>query len=137
MYARSYLRRSAACILALTLAACGGSASTRQQDATALATPTPQPSVTTLGSGDRPLDAGTYRLDPDQLAGGGTRFPAFLATVPDGWHTIDGWILNRPRSGADNPHPRFGARTLACSLISLAYSSQAACSDLDSFRFSR
>jgi hypothetical protein len=59
--------------------------------------------VTTLGSGDRPLDAGTYRLDLDQLAGGGTGFPAFLTTVPDGWHSSDGWALNRPRSGEEVP----------------------------------
>ncbi len=103
MYPRSHLYRSAVCILASILAACGGSASTTQLDASALVTSTPQPSMTTLGSGDRPLDAGTYRVDLDQLAGGGTGFPAFLATVPDGWHTIGGWILNRPRSGEEIP----------------------------------
>jgi hypothetical protein len=104
MYARSYLHRSAVSMLALTLAACGGSASTREPSATALATSTPPPSVTTLGPGDGPLDAGTYRLDLDQLAGGGgPGFPAFLATVPDGWHTIGGWILDRPRSGEEIP----------------------------------
>jgi hypothetical protein len=60
-------------------------------------------SPTTLGPVELPLDAGTYRLDLDQLAGGGTGFPGFLATVPDGWYTIDGWILNQPRSGKDIP----------------------------------
>jgi hypothetical protein len=57
------------------------------------------PSPASLGSVERPLDAGTYRVDLDQLAGGGTGFPAFLATVPDGWHTFKGWNVYRPRSG--------------------------------------
>src|SRR5918992_1111073 len=63
MYARSYLRRSAVWILALTLAACRDLASTPQQEATAVAISSPEPSVTTLGSGEGPLDAGRYRLD--------------------------------------------------------------------------
>jgi hypothetical protein len=62
-----------------------------------------RPSPTTLGPVDGPLDAGTYRLDLDQLPGGGTDFPALLVTVPGGWHTLAGWVLNRPRSGKDIP----------------------------------
>jgi len=91
------------CSLALMLAACGGSAPTAQQSPSTVATTTPEPTITTLGRGERRLEVGTYRLDLNQLAGGGTGFPAFLATVPDGWSTIDGWILNRPRSGEDIP----------------------------------
>jgi hypothetical protein len=58
------------------------------------------PSPAALGGVERPLDPGTYRLDLDQLAGGGTGFPSFLVTVPDGWHTFDGWNVYRPRSGS-------------------------------------
>jgi len=68
-----------------------------------VASSTVEPSITTIGREDRRLDAGTYRLDLHQLAGGGTEFPAFKVTVPDGWNTLDGWILNRPRASEDIP----------------------------------
>ncbi len=70
---------------------------------TAVADPSAAATITTLGSGQLALDAGTYRLDLDERAGGGTAFPAFLVTVPEGWHTFDGWILDRPRSGEEVP----------------------------------
>jgi hypothetical protein len=53
------------------------------------------PSPAALGSVERPLEAGTYRLDLDQLPGGGTDFRAFMVTVPDGWHTFHGWNVYR------------------------------------------
>lgn len=92
-----------ACSLLLTLVACDGPAATAELTPSIVATSTPEPTITTLGPGERRLDAGTYRLDLNQLAGGAMEFPAFLATVPDGWNARDGWILNRPRSGEDIP----------------------------------
>jgi hypothetical protein len=91
------------CGLILILAACGPSPSTAQPPPSSVTTPTPGPAITTLGRGEQPLDAGTYRLDLNQLAGGGTELPTFLVTVPDGWHSTDGWVLNRPRSGEEIP----------------------------------
>lgn len=94
------------CSLFLMLAACGAPApitSAPSESPTSSPTDAASSTPTTLGPVERPLDAGTYRLDLNQLASGGTEFPAFLANVPDGWHTIDGWILNRPRSGEDIP----------------------------------
>jgi hypothetical protein len=102
MNRRSYVRPALFSVV-LTLAACGGSAPTAQHSPSTVASSSVEPSITTIGREERRLDAGTYRLDLNQLAGAGTEFPAFLATVPDGWNTLDGWILNRPRAGEDIP----------------------------------
>jgi len=71
--------------------------------ATAVASPTSAATAPTLGHGEGPLAAGTYRIDPTNYAGPGTEFPALLATMPDGWHALDGWALRRPRSDEDIP----------------------------------
>jgi hypothetical protein len=57
------------------------SPSVRSTEATS---PTPTDSITTLGRGDRDLDAGTYRLG--EMAIGVPDLPAILITVPPGWH---------------------------------------------------
>ena len=75
-------------------------ASSKTTEPSVAATPGP---ATTLGREERDLEAGTYRLDLTELAEGGDEFPPFLATVPDGWNSLDGWILNRPRSGEGIP----------------------------------
>ena len=46
----------------------------------------------TLGVGERALDAGTYRFDLWQPGGGA--YPAFRATVPGGWTSVDGWAVS-------------------------------------------
>jgi hypothetical protein len=94
MTRRIHVCRLALCTLLLTLAACGGA--TRQHSATAVATDTPEQTIGTLGSGDEPLDPGTYRMDLNALGAGAAEFPAFLITLPEGWHNLDGWIVNRP-----------------------------------------
>jgi hypothetical protein len=72
------------------------------------ASPTSAPTLITLGASDRPLSAGTYRLDLPGLiakpAAGSAHVPSFLlVTVPDGWNSFGGWIVSRPRSGYDIP----------------------------------
>jgi hypothetical protein len=108
----SDLRRLVLCTFVFTLASCGGLAPTTSapgEAASEVGWPTTSrtgaasPTPTTLGRGEQALEAGTYRLDLNQLASGGTEFPGILATVPDGWNSVDGWILNRPRSGEDIP----------------------------------
>lgn len=69
---------------------------------TVIATPTatvsiaPASTLPTIGSGDQSLAAGTYRL---QLAVAPTvqipTLPAVQVTVPDGWSSAGGWILNQ------------------------------------------
>lgn len=94
--------------LMLTLAACavsppstsGPGSSTSVPGPSAEATPTPQP---TVGAVNRPLEAGTYRIDLQHLAEGSAAFPAFSVTVPEGWATIGGWIVNHPRPGVNFP----------------------------------
>ena len=66
------------------------------------ASPSPAPSsppaspITTLGVGDQPQGAGTYRLElsvaPTVLD---PAFPAVLITVPEGWNNLNGWALHR------------------------------------------
>lgn len=72
------------------------------------ASPTPEPTLITLDHSDRPLSAGTYRLDLPGLmaepAAGGAQIPSFLlVTVPDDWNSFGGWIVSRPRSGYEIP----------------------------------
>ena len=86
------------CTLVLTLSACGSAASTTQHSATAVPTDTPEPTTETLGSGDEPLDSASYRMDLNALGAGAAEFPALLITVPEGWHNVNGWIVNRPNN---------------------------------------
>jgi hypothetical protein len=64
---------------------------------------TPAATLTTLGPVDQPLVAGIYRLDLDKLKGSGPKYPAFTLTVPEGWATLGGWIVDHPRPGKDVP----------------------------------
>jgi len=64
--------------------------------AAALATATPDPAILTL-TDEEALDAGTYRVDLDRVAGTRNAYPSVLITVPDGWNH-GGWLVNRPRS---------------------------------------
>jgi hypothetical protein len=55
----------------------------------------------TVGAGGGSLDAGTYRFDLTALDGASDPYPAFLVTVPEGWESMDGWVLGRPAAGGD------------------------------------
>ncbi len=57
--------------------------------------PTPTPLSTTLGPGERALNAGIYRLDLNVLAAGGAEYPPMLITVPSDWNSSNGSMLNR------------------------------------------
>jgi hypothetical protein len=49
--------------------------------------------ITTLGPGEGPLEAGTYRTE--EINGGGVGVPPIILTLPAGWSSIDGWVLHR------------------------------------------
>ena len=70
---------------------------------TQVATPSPMATLGTIGSADQRLVAGTYRLDLDKAVtvfDGKSRYGTIQVTVPDGWNSLGGWILNRGgRSG--------------------------------------
>jgi hypothetical protein len=63
---------------------------------TAVSTLMPNATLATIGLGDEDLVTGTYRLPlavaPTVLS---TAFPVVRVSVPDGWSSAGGWILNR------------------------------------------
>jgi len=64
------------------------------------ASPTAE-AVTTIGTGDGALSAGTYRLDLAQASTfSGVAYPAVLLTVPAGWSSHGGWLVNSGAEGA-------------------------------------
>jgi hypothetical protein len=75
----------------------------RSGQTTTVPTSPPSDRLVTLGRGEVELEAGTYRLDLTALAPSADTYPAFLVTVPDGWVSMDGWILARPVAGQDDP----------------------------------
>lgn len=62
---------------------------------TQVQSPSPADTVPTLGSGDQPLDAGTYRIV------GHPELPPILINVPDGWQNLDGWAVRLRHPGED------------------------------------
>lgn len=82
------------CSLILVLAACSGSAPTASAERPSSTATTPS-----LGSGERLLHAGTYRVGLNEIAPGGAEIPPILITVPDGWNSLDGWVLHRGALG--------------------------------------
>jgi hypothetical protein len=63
----------------------------------------PSDEIVTLGRGEVELAAGSYRLDLTALSPLADTYPPFVVTVPDGWVSMDGWILARPVAGHDDP----------------------------------
>jgi len=101
-------QRPAAILTAALLCACAPAQSSPPSDAASPATfsETAEPSssppegaeLETLGSVERPLEAGTYRMDLS-ARGGADIFPTFLITVPEGWTSSGGWALSRTTGG--------------------------------------
>lgn len=77
---------AAGILCVLLLAGCSAPSSTDSID------PSSAPAV--LGAGEQLLEAGTYRMEPSQVLGGAP-YPAFHVTVPEGWTSVDGWVLSR------------------------------------------
>ena len=82
-------RRLASVFLgALLLAGCSAPASPPASETA------DEPNAGVLGAGEQLLEAGTYRMQPSNVLGG-VAYPDFLVTVPDGWTSVDGWVLDR------------------------------------------
>jgi hypothetical protein len=89
-------------VLAVLLPGCSARSSeegagTGRPDLSASAVPSdsggPTAEPVTLRVGERALEAGTYRFDLWQPGGGA--YPAFVATFPDGWTSMDSWAVSR------------------------------------------
>jgi uncharacterized protein YceK len=76
-------------------------AASSTEEASAVAVATPDPAIPTL-TDEEALDAGTYRIDLDQVADTASLYPSVLITLPDGWNH-GGWLVNKPRAGHDTP----------------------------------
>ena len=95
-----------ALILSLAATGCSGPQSPNPSspgaDAASEAPASSDAATETLGAGERDLEAGTYRVDLTAIAGGADYTP-FHVTVPDGWSSIDGWVLNGSAGEAGPP----------------------------------
>ncbi|BDZ63474.1 hypothetical protein [Agromyces mangrovi Wang et al. 2018] len=82
---------ASALLCALLVTGCSVQGSPSQAE-NGSAQPSPEPVV--LEAGERGLDPGTYRMQPSDVLGGAP-YPDLLVTVPDGWTSVDGWVLER------------------------------------------
>jgi hypothetical protein len=87
-----------ALLAVVLLVACASAEPPLSSTPTDPSTAVPSDALITLGAGEEPLDAGTYRLDLSALAATADAYPPFRVTVPDGWVSMDGWALARPGS---------------------------------------
>lgn len=99
------LSLSSVVAVGLVLSACAAAApdptSRRSASPTAVGSPD-STGPPTLGRGQVHLEAGTYRLDLTALAGGAA-YPPFVATIPEGWSSNDGWSLHGPTADGITP----------------------------------